>query len=624
MAKEKNSLNIVLGVDLAKYAKDWKDAAKVTMDGGKATTSEAAKASQAIIAQIDKIGKSGTLKQAGRQMENLLGTMSKLGMTGTKAFNEVVKQAGHLKAEMADVQGFINAARPDAPFQALTTTLQASAQAFAGVQGAMALFGAESEDLQKTLLKVQAAMAFAEGFKAIDGLMDGFQQLSLVIKANPFLLVGAAAATAIAAIVAFNSEVDKTEEALNKASDATIAEKVAVESLLDVINDENASAQEKLLAKQALIDQYPDYLGGLDAEKSTTEEINTAVVRYIRLLDLKAKAQAMQELYVEALKKEAQLQREANKPVKAGGGFGAGFANLEFKRKRNNLLESLDLQKQETKELKAQNDELQKQLLLVEKEAKITGKPDTPKKPKAKKVVPGMGPEQDKSGLTGVGLGMYSAEKTKEEKLDRYALFGLRDGYLELTPTMKAYNDQQLAIIQANREIKISSEDLTSFMQNQMVSGIGDLAAAFGQAAASGEDMAQALGKAFLSAMSDFLRQFGQMMIKAGIAKLALDKSLVIPGGGPAAIAAGAALIAIAAATRAHLSKGPEVAKMATGGIIPAGFPNDTFPAMLSSNEMVIPLERRGSMFPQPQIYPLFDGRSLRVMLRYANNDYDR
>ena len=45
--------------------------------------------------------------------------------------------------------------------------LQGATSAFAGAQGAMALMGVESGKLEETLLKVQAAMALAEGVKGI-------------------------------------------------------------------------------------------------------------------------------------------------------------------------------------------------------------------------------------------------------------------------------------------------------------------------------------------------------------------------------------------------------------------------------------------------------------------------
>src|SRR6185369_16983727 len=38
---------------------------------------------------------------------------------------------------------------------------------FAAAQGAMALFGSESEELQKTLLKVQSALAISQGIKMV-------------------------------------------------------------------------------------------------------------------------------------------------------------------------------------------------------------------------------------------------------------------------------------------------------------------------------------------------------------------------------------------------------------------------------------------------------------------------
>jgi hypothetical protein len=48
----------------------------------------------------------------------------------------------------------------------------------------MALFGAESENVQKTLLKVQSAMALSEGLQSIGESVDSFKQLGAVIKST--------------------------------------------------------------------------------------------------------------------------------------------------------------------------------------------------------------------------------------------------------------------------------------------------------------------------------------------------------------------------------------------------------------------------------------------------------
>lgn len=62
---------------------------------------------------------------------------------------------------------------------------------------------------------------------------------------------------------------------------------------------------------------------------------------------------------------------------------------------------------------------------------------------------------------------------------------------------------------------------------------------------------------------------------------------------------------------------------LAEGGIIPAGYNNDTFPAMLSSNEAVIPLSKFPNLFQgrgnkKQQVEFIIDGRVLKGILRDA------
>jgi PAS domain-containing protein len=54
------------------------------------------------------------------------------------------------------------------------------ASGFSAVQGAMGLFGSESEAVEKTLLKVQSAMALSQGLQALGESMDSFKQLKAV------------------------------------------------------------------------------------------------------------------------------------------------------------------------------------------------------------------------------------------------------------------------------------------------------------------------------------------------------------------------------------------------------------------------------------------------------------
>ena len=70
----KSDINLSLGIDIIQ--KGFDEAVKSSHGAGKKLEGEAKKQTAIIQAQMDRIGKAKTLKQANRQMENLLGTMS--------------------------------------------------------------------------------------------------------------------------------------------------------------------------------------------------------------------------------------------------------------------------------------------------------------------------------------------------------------------------------------------------------------------------------------------------------------------------------------------------------------------------------------------------------------------
>ena len=124
----------------------------------------------------------GSLKKQLREAQADVQTMSdKFGATSVQAA-AAAKKAAELKDKIADAKALTDAFNPDAKFKALTASLSGVAGGFGAVQGAMALFGAQSDDVQKTLLKVQSAMAISQGLQSVGESIDSFKNLGAVVK----------------------------------------------------------------------------------------------------------------------------------------------------------------------------------------------------------------------------------------------------------------------------------------------------------------------------------------------------------------------------------------------------------------------------------------------------------
>jgi hypothetical protein len=152
------------------------------------------------------VGKSvGSLKQQLREAQNEVTALSeKFGATSKEAIN-AAKKAAELKDAIGDAKALTDAFNPDAKFKALTASLSGVAGGFAALQGAVGLFGNQAEAVEKTLLKVQSALALSQGLQAVGESIDSFKQLGAVVKnsvSNAFgTLRSAIISTGIGALV---------------------------------------------------------------------------------------------------------------------------------------------------------------------------------------------------------------------------------------------------------------------------------------------------------------------------------------------------------------------------------------------------------------------------------------
>ena len=91
-----------------------------------------------------------------------------------EAFDEMgdgVKSYGERWSEMQK-----STEQTRAKFESIQKMASGLASGFAAVQGAAALLGGENENLQKTFVKVQSAMAIAQGIGGLKDLIEGFTQ----------------------------------------------------------------------------------------------------------------------------------------------------------------------------------------------------------------------------------------------------------------------------------------------------------------------------------------------------------------------------------------------------------------------------------------------------------------
>jgi len=124
----------------------------------------------------------GSLKAQLQAAQREVYLMSEaFGATSREAAEAAIKAAS-LKDAIEDAKNLTDAFNPDAKFNALSSSIGGVLNGFQAFEGAMGLLGVESEELQKTLLKVQSAMALSQGIQGLLEAKDSFVQLGAVAK----------------------------------------------------------------------------------------------------------------------------------------------------------------------------------------------------------------------------------------------------------------------------------------------------------------------------------------------------------------------------------------------------------------------------------------------------------
>lgn len=122
-----------------------------------------------------------SLRQRLKNLTQQIAEMKLAGDDGTEAFQKLVIEAGNIKDAIADAGAEIkNAGSDTRTFDNLLGSAQAVAGAFSVAQGAVAIFGDENKDLEKTMLKVNAAIAITQGLQSVSSALEKEGALSLL------------------------------------------------------------------------------------------------------------------------------------------------------------------------------------------------------------------------------------------------------------------------------------------------------------------------------------------------------------------------------------------------------------------------------------------------------------
>jgi len=158
------------------------------------------------------------LKDASNELVNV---SDKFGATSKEA-TIAAKRVAELKDKIGDAKALADTFNPDKKFVAFGGAIQGVVGGFSALQGAMGLFGSESKEVEKMLLKVQSAMALQQGISAIAGAVDSFKMLGNTIITKVVTafstLKGAIMATGIGALVVLVGTIIANFDKLKNAS----------------------------------------------------------------------------------------------------------------------------------------------------------------------------------------------------------------------------------------------------------------------------------------------------------------------------------------------------------------------------------------------------------------------
>lgn len=305
------------------------------------------------------------LKELRKEINGLKSDLLQLE-AGTEEYNKKALELANTQHRLRDINEEARYAAADLGEQLATTNRIATglASGFSAVQGAVALFGGESEALQKTMVKLQAGIALVQGLQGMEGLMRDLEIAKIQFRGaltgvKGFIaglsgmkkaLISTGIGALVVAVGLLIANWDKISKMMENINPQKKAAKAARELNLEITKLANQSAGDKIAkvkelslaysqlgdnlnAKKQFVIDYKDELANMGIEMNNVNDADEIFVKntgaYITALMARAKADALRQKATEDYKKGLDIIAEAEKKAveaaqNAVGGINGG------------------------------------------------------------------------------------------------------------------------------------------------------------------------------------------------------------------------------------------------------------------------------------------------------------
>jgi hypothetical protein len=563
-------------------------------------SADVAKSAKSIEEKLAAIATKNPTMGTVRQLTQLAMEARALGPEFAASADQFIKEAGRIKDSIGDARAEVGYFASDTRrLDAVLGGVQAVAGAFGAVEGALALAGVENEDLQKTMVKLQGAIALVNGVQAIQNALQAESAVRIGITTAATKLYTLVTGGATGATLAFRTAL------------MSIGIGVAIAGIGALIANFDKLKNAIFPADAAL--------KGLNTTLDKTIAKNERDIKVMEAKGNKLGAFALQEQNLNLTLQKARANLGKNNKENWGkiiDDTKTALTVLRIQRDNYNAAEAAKQQEHEAEILKQNQDAYNKRL-------------ENFRKYKAQRQLEA---EKARNELKATEIEtVASGPRQGIKTIDPAPIDIKAPQKLEHTFVKIDYAMQNQIAKQEEYEERFakSMEGVNQAFNNLTADGLEAFGVLLGDIMTGQIGSFQDFGKKLLGSVAAFMKSFGQALIATATASKAF-KELLIKNPVLAA-AAGVALIAGSAVITNMLNKGPQATAFAEGGIVSGptlGLVGE-YPGASSNPEVIAPLDKlKGMLNTNEQsgfvASTKIQGRDLAIVLERYNKDRNR